>query len=139
MPLRRPRSEAKTDHAAGVTTITFTEAKIRDEADMLGKELRGRTDHLGRRRLLLDFTNVRFFTGDELGTLLKLNHKMRGAGGRLTLSNLNPALYELFEVTKLNTVMEVHREEPPTSEAIGYRIADKEKQRKSSGKKKASS
>jgi anti-anti-sigma factor len=107
------RLHATLVNSDAVSTITFTDGRLRDEADMVAKELRGLTDGLSGRHLFLDFVNVRYITGDELGTLLNLQRKMRAGGGRLTLSNLTPAIHELFVVTKLNTILEIRLKEPP--------------------------
>src|SRR5947209_1297633 len=98
--------------AGELTTIVFTGAKPCDTEKALGEELRGRADDSGQRRLALDFRNVRSVNSTELGTLIEL-HKRLGASGRhLILTELTAEVYEVFDVTRLTTFMDIRQEEP---------------------------
>jgi anti-anti-sigma factor len=61
----------------------------------------------GPRALYLDFAAVRFPTAEGLGLLATLNKELRERGGKLTLLNVAPDPYEVFEVTGLLTVLDV--------------------------------
>src|SRR6516164_10323274 len=100
------RTPAKTEQLGNVKIITFTAGQVRDVDNVIATELEGLTDELGECHLLLDFTNVEFITSVELGTLVGLHKKMRASGGRLTLFNLNP---QVFEVTRLETLIRICR------------------------------
>jgi anti-anti-sigma factor len=91
--------------------ITFTGRRNPGVGNPLASELEGRTDGLRKCQLLLDFGNVEFITGVELGTLITLHKKLRSCGARLTLVNLNAHVYEVFSITKLHTLFEIPREE----------------------------
>ncbi len=104
-------SSPKVEQSDNVRIITFTADKVRDVQDMLARELEGRTDKLEACHLLLDFTNVEYLNSLELGTLITLHKRLKTAGGRLTLFNLNAQIYELFTITHLQTVMGICREE----------------------------
>jgi anti-anti-sigma factor len=106
-----PRLPPKVESRGNVTVLTFTAHK-RDLEDMLGSELHGRTDGLGGSHLLLDFANVKSLGSLELGTLVSLHKKLRAAAGRLTLFNVSPEVYEVFEVTRLHTLLTICREAP---------------------------
>jgi anti-anti-sigma factor len=58
-------------------------------------------------RFVLDLANIRFVTGSALGRLVGLNRKVRAAGGRLVLSNLNPLVAQVIAVTRLDKVLEL--------------------------------
>ena len=51
----------------------------------------------GRQNLYLDFGNVTFMTTVVMGKLFALDRRLREGGGSLILSNLDPALREVFE------------------------------------------
>jgi anti-sigma B factor antagonist len=106
-----PRLPPKVESGGNVTVLTFTTHK-RDLEDMLGSELHGHTDGLGGSHLLLDFANVKSLGSLELGTLVSLHKKLRAAAGRLTLFNVSPEVYEVFEVTRLHTLLTICREAP---------------------------
>ena len=104
-------SPLKIEQTGNVKIITFTGGKARDIENTLARELEGQTDTLGECHLLLDFTNVEYLSSVELGTLISLNKKMKESGGRLTLFNLNAQVFEVFAVTRLQTLLGICREE----------------------------
>ena len=59
------------------------------------------------RLLVLDCADVRFLSAAALGTFLTLNKRLGEMGGRLVLTNLSAQLYEVFEVTRLHTVLDI--------------------------------
>ncbi|HVS35777.1 MAG TPA: STAS domain-containing protein [Gemmataceae bacterium] len=101
----------KVEQSGDVRVITFTDGGIRDVENMLAKELEGCTDGLAGAHLLLDFTNVERLGSVELGTLIGLHKRMKATGGRLTMFNLKPEIYEVFTVTHLQTLLGICREE----------------------------
>ena len=56
--------------------------------------------------LLLDFANVSFLTSNTLAMLLSLRKKWVGLGGQLFLKSLQPDVFEVFRVTRLDNVFE---------------------------------
>ncbi len=105
------RLPPKVELHEGVKVITFTAGQSRDVGNVIAAELEGLTDTLGECHLLLDFTNVEYITSVELGTLVSLHKKMKAGGGRLTLFNLNLAVFEVFAVTRLDTLIGICRKE----------------------------
>src|ERR1043166_9146749 len=107
MTLMRPR--AKVERNDGMTTITLTEAMQRQHQNTIAAELEGLTEDLGNCHLVLDCSVLDFIQSDELGTLIGLHKRMRASGGQLSLTNVSPYVYEVFEVTRLTTFMTIHR------------------------------
>jgi anti-anti-sigma factor len=99
----------KVEQSGNVKIITFTGDKVRDMENVLARELKGRTEDLGECHLLLDFTNVGYITSVELGTLVGLHKRVKAGGGRLTLFNLSPQVFEVFTVTRLEALLEICR------------------------------
>jgi anti-anti-sigma factor len=66
---------------------------------------------LQQRQLILDFGNVEFLTSLGLAMLLTLRKRLAEGGRRLALLNLQPDIYEVFSVTRLNTVFDVRQPE----------------------------
>ena len=56
--------------------------------------------------LYLDFANVTFLTSNTLAMLLSLRKKWVGRGGQLFLKTLNPEVFDLFRVTRLDNVFD---------------------------------
>lgn len=59
--------------------------------------------------IVLDFAGVQFVGSEELGALVALNRKVRGAGGKLRLVNVGPPISGVFSITRLDTILDVHR------------------------------
>ena len=108
---RRRRLEV--EDIGDVTVINFVDKKILDEQNIqiIGEQLFGLVDQEGRRKLLLNFGNVEYLSSAALGKLITLNKKLQGVGGRLILCNIDPQIYEVFEITKLDKFFNIQKEE----------------------------
>jgi anti-anti-sigma factor len=104
------RTAPKVEQGGNVTIFTFTDNGPRDVENVIGRELRDFSTGLGDHHLLLNFINVKSLNSMELGTLITLHKQVRSAGGRLTLFNLNPRVFELFTTTRLDTLLTICRE-----------------------------
>jgi anti-sigma B factor antagonist len=108
---RRRRLEV--EDIGDVTVVSFTDRKILDEQNIqiIGEQLFSLVDELGRRKLLLNFGNVEYLSSAALGKLITLNKKLQGVGGKLILCNIHPQIYEVFEITKLNKLLNIRKDE----------------------------
>ena len=107
----RVYSAPKVEQGGNVRIITlFAAGQVGDVRDMIARQLEGRTGRLEGCHLLLDFSNIEYLGSIELGTLITLRKRLNAAGGRLTLFNLNPQVYETFETTRLHTLFEICRQ-----------------------------
>lgn len=108
---RRQRLEV--EDIGDVTVVNFTDKKIIDEQNIqiIGEQLYRLVDELGRSKLLLNLGNVEYLSSAALGKLITLNNKTKNAGGKLVLCNIHPNIYEVFEITKLNRILTIHKDE----------------------------
>src|SRR5438034_7389742 len=108
---RRRRLEV--EDIGDVTVINFVDRKILDEQNIqvIGEQLFSLVDQDGRRKLLLNFGNVEYLSSAALGKLITLNKKLQAVGGRLILCNIDPQIYEVFEITKLDKFFNIQKEE----------------------------
>ena len=114
---RRHRLEV--EDIGDITVVNFTDRKILDEANiqLIGEELFSLVDR-GRKKVLLNFGNVEYLSSAALGKLITLNNKLRAVTGRLILCNIDPQIYEVFEITKLNKFFTIHKEEQAALQAF---------------------
>jgi anti-sigma B factor antagonist len=100
-----------------VSVVRFVDKKILDEANIqeLGLELFGLVEQDNRKAILLNFTNVEFLSSAALGKLITLDRKIKSNKGRLKLCSIRPEILEVFQITKLNKVFDIRKDE---SEAI---------------------
>lgn len=115
---RRRRLEV--EDIGDVSVVNFTDRKILDEQNIqiIGEQLFSLVDELGRRKILLNFGNVEYLSSAALGKLITLNKKLQAAGGKLILCNIDPQIYEVFEITKLNKLFTIYKEEQAALQAF---------------------
>lgn len=110
MPVHR---RLEVSEVGAVTVVRFVDRKILDAANIqeLGDELFGLVEQDNRKNLLLNFSNVEFMSSAALNKLIVLNKKVQSAGGKMRLSNLRPEIYDVFVITRLNTVFDIKSDE----------------------------
>lgn len=97
------------EDAGDVTIARFVDKKILDENNIqiIGNQLFGLIEEDGRKKIVLDFSNVEYLSSAALGKLITLNNKAKSAKGKLRLCGIRPDIYEVFAITKLNTVFDI--------------------------------
>ena len=110
MPVHR---RVEVSEIGDVTVVRFVDRKILDTANIqeLGDELFAlvETDH--RKSLLLNFSHVEFLSSAALNKLILLDRTVNRHSGRLKLCCLRPEIQEVFVITRLNKMFEIHEEE----------------------------
>ena len=102
----------------GITRVEFIDRNILDEANIqaIGEELARIIDGSGEPKMVISFANVDHLSSAALGQLISVNNRVRGKSGQLRLAEISPQIYEVFAITKLNKIFEIHE---TSSEAIG--------------------
>src|SRR5262245_27302452 len=115
---RRRRLEV--EDIGDVTVINFVDKKILDEQNIqiIGEQLFSLVDQDSRRKLLLNFKNVEYLSSAALGKLITLNKKLQAVGGRLILCDIDPQIYAVFEITKLDKFFNIQKEEQAALQAF---------------------
>ena len=93
-----------------VTQIEFVDRNILEEASIqqIGEEIGAIIDAQPNPKVLLSFENVEHLSSAALGTLITVNTKVKQKGGQLRLSNIDKQIYEVFVITKLNKLFQIH-------------------------------
>ncbi len=96
-----------------VTLVRFLDRKILDgpSIQVLGQALFDLVEKQNRKQLLLNFAQVEFLSSAALGKLITLEKKVKSASGTIKLSNIRPEIYEVFKITRLNQVFDIHDDE----------------------------
>jgi anti-sigma B factor antagonist len=113
MDLQPPDCCLEVEPRGDVLVARFTRPVVLSgrAAEAAAERLASLLPELGRRRLLVDFGNVRSLTSLMLGKLVRLNREAEVAGGRLALFNLSPDVREIIEVTRLNLILSLYDDE----------------------------
>ncbi len=94
----------------GVTIVEFADRKILDELcineirDELSKLVVGSPGV----KLLLNFSAVEHMSSAALGALITLDKQVSEEKGTLKLSDISPQIYEVFKITRLNKLFDIH-------------------------------
>ena len=103
-------SRLRIDEKDGITCVAFVDRNILDEANIqqIGDEIGRIIDSQPQPKLMIDFENVDHLSSAALGTLITVNNKVNSKDGQLRLVNIDPQIYEVFVITKLNKLFQIH-------------------------------
>ena len=105
------------DELGDVTIAKFGDKKILHETT-IGNQLFGLIDEDGRKKIILDFTNVEYLSSAALGKLITMEKKVKAAKGQLRLCSIRPDIYEVFAITKLNKLFKIHEDQEKALEGF---------------------
>jgi len=93
-----------------VTKVQFLDRNILEETTIqqIGDEIAALIDAQPNPKLLLNFDKVEHLSSAALGTLITINNRIRQKGGQLRLANIDQQIYEVFVITKLNKLFQIH-------------------------------
>ena len=108
MAVSQPRISVQ--YVDEATVVAFTDEKILEETDVraLRTSIEAVIEQASRIRLVLDFRHVRFLSSAVLGLLIRISKRIYEQGGELRLCNIHPSIYEVFKITRLTSVFEIH-------------------------------
>ena len=107
------RRRLEVSEVGDVAVVRFVDRKILDEANIqeMGQELFHLVEDEKRSKILLNFSQVDFLSSAALGKLITLEKKVKAHAGKLKLCQIRPEIYEVFQITKLNKLFEIHDNE----------------------------
>ena len=93
-----------------VKVVQLTDRKILDEVSIMriGESLEELAAQSSPPKLVLDFTNVGHMSSSALGMLITLQKHICQRGGGLRMCCIQPTIYEIFVITRLNEIFQIH-------------------------------
>jgi len=91
-----------------VTILTVSGDLVIGEAETAFKKTTTRLIEQGRTRLLVDLAAVNFLDSSGLGALVRAMTNSQKEGGQTKLLHAGPQVRKLLEMTKLDSVFEIH-------------------------------
>jgi anti-anti-sigma factor len=79
-----------------------------EDARDLGRQLAGLVEGRAGEPLLVDLGEVEYLTSTGLGRLIALSRRLRRGGGRLSLVNVRPPLFEALTAMHLDKLLDAH-------------------------------
>ncbi len=77
----------------------------------VGEELKAVASQEDCYKLVLSFSGVDLLSSEMLGRLIVLHKKMQQKGGQLKLCQIHPNVYQVFVITKFNTIFDIEESE----------------------------
>jgi anti-anti-sigma factor len=102
--------------------LRFTGNKIRlseQHVQLVEEQLCRCAQELAGRQILLDLGNVECVASTALAKLVQLHDRLEAQGERLSLCGASPHIYECFEVTQLDHLLDVHRTVSEVPSGVG--------------------
>lgn len=93
----------------GVTVVELMDRRILDELSIgeIGEKLTTMVAQAADPKFVLDFASVAHMSSSALGMLITLHKRIREKGGELRLSGIQPAILEVFVITRLNEIFTI--------------------------------
>lgn len=104
-----------------VTVVNLNEGSILDtqQVEHLGAELYRIVDDRACRKLVIDFSKVKFLSSSALGILIRLQKKAGEIKGRVVLCGLRKELMQVFKITSLDRLFTFYDNEEQALAAFG--------------------
>ena len=93
----------------GITIVELQDRKILDEINIMqiGEQLFQIVAGSDNLKLVLDFWQVAHMSSAALGVLITLHKRVRERSGQLCLCSIQPAIQEIFQITRLNEIFSI--------------------------------
>ncbi len=102
--------DLETRDDGSVTIITVAGDLVIGDAESQFKKTVTRLLEEGRVNLLVDLTGVGFLDSSGLGALVRALTNAQKEGGQTKLLNAGPQIRKLLQMTKLDSVFEIHED-----------------------------
>ena len=105
----------------GVVVASFSGASILDAQtiEAVGNQLYELVDDQAQRKILLDFSHVRFLSSSLLGVLISLQKKSQTIKGEVTICSLRDDLRKPFKITHLDKLFKFYDNEEDALKSFG--------------------
>lgn len=102
-----PNSGLVVSTVQDITVVNFRQASILDSVavDTIANELYALVDERAIRKLILDFSPVRFLSSQMLGVLLSLHKKSKAVQGTVVICGLREDLMRVFRIMKIEKLL----------------------------------
>ena len=104
-------SHIRSRTSGGIIEAELLDEHILDEVVIreIGQSLTDLVDAGGESvDVVVDFSQVAHLSSSALGMLITLNSRVQERGGRLMLTHISEPIGEVFRITRLDRVLEIH-------------------------------
>jgi anti-sigma B factor antagonist len=103
-----------------VVVITFKAVSISNSSgiEAVSVEIREMIEADKPAKILVDFTDVRFFSSQLLGMLVDVWKRLKAHNGKMLISGINPQLSRVFRITSLDKIFQFHPDKESAMQAF---------------------
>ncbi len=103
-----------------IAVVELADRKILDEVNIseIGEQMNSLVAESDSPKLVVDFANVAHMSSSALGMLITLHKRIRQKEGELRLCNIQPSIYEVFVITRLNEIFEISQSRQEALESL---------------------
>ena len=103
-------SSLKITREGDASIVEFTNRKILDEVNIMeiGDQLAALVQTAMRPKIIICFQGVDHLSSAALGVFITISSKVKARDGQLRLCSINPQIYEVFLITKLNRMFRIY-------------------------------
>jgi anti-anti-sigma factor len=106
-------SSLETRKEEDVLVVVFNKAKILDETtiEQIGADLNKCIEQAADGKIVLNFSGVSFMSSAMIGKLVSFNNRCKTSNIKLRLCGISDNVMEVFKITRLNKVFDIHKTE----------------------------
>ena len=114
----RPRISV--EYSEGATIAILADEKILEDNDIkdIQQSVMALIEQNEKIALVIDFSNVKFLTSSALGLLIRISKKVYESDGMLRLASIDHKILEIFRITRLDKVFEIHADRESAIESM---------------------
>ena len=103
-----------------IAVVTFLNSSISDteKISAAAKHIESFISQNQTKKIVFDFSEVKFFCSRVLGMLLEIRSKLNGSGGQVVISAINPQLYRVFKITNLDKIFKFFPDKKSAIESL---------------------
>jgi anti-sigma B factor antagonist len=109
--LNMPETEAELSvrKQGDVSVVEIKSRKVLDELQIqqIGERLSEIADENEASKMLIDFTSVEHLSSAALSVLIHVNRQISSNNGQLVLASIQPQIYEVFKITRLDKLFTI--------------------------------
>jgi len=104
-----------------VTVVNFEDSSILDtlQIETIGEALYDLVDNRNKKKIILDFSKVRFLSSSALGMLITLRKKSTAIKGQLAICAMRDDLRRVFTISRLDKLFDFYENEERALNAWG--------------------
>ena len=104
-----------------VAVVGFTSDSLLDpvEVETAGREMYALVDRQAQRKIVLDFSEVKFLSSQMIGVIVNLHKKSKAIKGEIVLCGLRPQLRKVFQITNLDRILTLVADEEAALNKLG--------------------